>query len=79
MCASGCSPRRIEYVTPTYAPLSDAIAKANPEPQVTEQNLKKWKDTLILMNDYQIWGRKESNRANSCVVIYQKTVEANNE
>lgn len=71
MMLNGCTPR-IEYVTPTYAPLTDTIAKPNPKPKVTEQNLNKWKDALTIMKDYEVWGTKESNRANACVVIYQK-------
>lgn len=74
MFASGCTQNKTEYITPTYAPLTDNISKPNPKPQITENNFIKWKDSLTIMNEYEVWGTKESNRANSCVIIYQKTI-----
>lgn len=74
MFANGCSQSRVEYVIPTYAPLTNSITKPNPKPRITEQNFIKWKDSLTIMKEYEIWGTKESNRANACVIIYQKTI-----
>lgn len=73
MFATGCTQQiKTEYVQPSYATLNDSISKPTQEPIVTEHNLVKWKDALKLMNDYKEWGEKERNRANACVIIYQK-------
>lgn len=80
MFALGCShnPEHIiEYVQPSYAPLTDNVTTPNPEPKINEQNFVKWLDSIYLLIEFRNWGISERNRANTCVNIYQKTISEN--